>query len=204
MRQGLPDEFLKVIFGYSSRQATSLVISTVRQSLMQRFVPANIGVGSITREEFIEQHVNEFSNELYNPDPRVPRAIVYADATYTYIPKSSNFSSLRQSFSTHKGRHLLKPELLVAPDGYILDIHGPYFSDSRNNDAQILRNEFDRDADGLGQWVEEGDIFVVDRGYRDVTELLQRLGIQYEMPVLLARGQRQLPTVEANQSRLVT
>lgn len=43
----------------------------------------------------------------------------------------------------HKGRHLIKPALVVAPDGYILDIHGPYFSDSRNNDASMLQNEMD-------------------------------------------------------------
>lgn len=43
----------------------------------------------------------------------------------------------------HKGTHLLKPTLIVATDGYILVILGPYFSDHANNDAGILRNEFD-------------------------------------------------------------
>ncbi|EZA50292.1 hypothetical protein X777_11303 [Ooceraea biroi] len=82
LRQGLSDEFLKVIFHYSSRQLISLTIKTVRTSLMQQFVPQNIG------------------------------------------------------------RHLVKPALIVAPDGYILTIQGPYFSDSKNNDAQMLRNEY--------------------------------------------------------------
>ncbi|EFN69789.1 hypothetical protein EAG_15490, partial [Camponotus floridanus] len=41
MRQGLSDEFLCAMFQYSSRQATSLAVATVRQSLMQRFVPTN-------------------------------------------------------------------------------------------------------------------------------------------------------------------
>lgn len=54
----------------------------------------------------------------------------------------------------HKGRHLLKPVLLVAPDGYILDIQGPYFADSRNNDAAILRSEFDRDASKMRAWMQ--------------------------------------------------
>lgn len=52
----------------------------------------------------------------------------------------------------HKGRHLIKPALIVAPDGYILAIHGPYFSDSRNNNAQMLNNEFQRDADNMRGW----------------------------------------------------
>lgn len=39
LRQGLSDDFLKVIFQQSSRQAVSLAISLVRQSLEKRFVP---------------------------------------------------------------------------------------------------------------------------------------------------------------------
>ncbi|XP_067205331.1 uncharacterized protein [Linepithema humile] len=130
MRQGLSDDFLKVIFEYPSRQATSLAIYTVRQFLMQRFVPTNIGLNAITRGDYIQRHVTDFANELYNPEPHIRRVIAYIDGTYSYIPKSSNFRILRQSFCLHKGRHLLKPVLIVAPDGYILDIQGPYFSDS--------------------------------------------------------------------------
>lgn len=75
LKQGLSDEFLKVIFRYSSRQNVSLTITNVRQSLMQRFVPSNIGLQAITRNEYITRHVTEFANELYNPEPNVVRAI---------------------------------------------------------------------------------------------------------------------------------
>jgi len=44
LRQELSDEFLRVIFNYSSRQATSMTINNVRRSLAERFVPENIGV----------------------------------------------------------------------------------------------------------------------------------------------------------------
>ena len=152
LRKGLADEFLQVIFNYSSRQALSLAISTVRQSLNQRFVPENIGFGSITRENYIHYHVTDFSNELYNPEPNIGIAIAYIDGTYAEIPKSSNFRVLRQSYSVHKSKHLVKPALVVAPDDYILEIQGPYFSDSRNNDAEMLQNEFERDVDGLRTW----------------------------------------------------
>lgn len=54
LRQGVSDEFLKVVFSYSSRQSVSMAIATVRQSLMIRFVPENIGFQAITRNEFIE------------------------------------------------------------------------------------------------------------------------------------------------------
>ncbi|EZA54546.1 hypothetical protein X777_05526, partial [Ooceraea biroi] len=204
LRQGLSDEFLKVIFNYSSRQAVSLAIGTVRKSLMQRFVPSNIGFQAITRENYIARHVTEFSNALYNPEPNVPRAIAYIDGTYSYIPKSSNFRVLRQSYCVHKGRHLVKPALVVAPDGYILAIQGSYFSDSRNNDAAMLRNEYERDVDSIKEWFQDSDIFIVDRGYRDATPWLERIGIHVKMPALLQRGQSQLSIEEANESRLIT
>lgn len=204
LRQGLADEFLKIIFNYSSRQAVSSAISRVLRSLKARFVQENIGVQSINRQDFINQHVTPFTNELYNEQPEVPKAIVICDATYAYIQKSSNFRVLRQSYCVHKGRHLLKPTVIVATDGYILGILGPYFSDSRNNDAAILRNELERDAQELAHWFQNGDIFLIDRGYRDVAPLLQRMGINYKMPSMLERGQRQLITEEANNSRLIT
>lgn len=204
LRQGLSDEFLTIIFKYPSRQATSMAVSTVRKSLMQRFVPQNIGFDSITRENYIARHVTEFGNTLYNAEPNIPRVIAVIDGTYSYIPKSSNFRVLRQSFSLHKNRHLLKPVLIVALDGFILDIQGPYFSDSRNNDAAILENEFERDAERMREWFQDGDIVIVDRGYRDTTELLTRLGIIWKMPAIIQQGRRQFTTEEANDTRLIT
>lgn len=204
LRQGLSDDFLKVIFNYPSRQSTSLAMATVRKSLAQRFVQENIGFDAITRAMFIDRHVPPFANHLYNNEPDNAKAIVYIDGTYSYIPKCSNFRVLRQSYCVHKGRHLLKPALIVAPDGYILAIQGPYFSDARNSDAIMLRHEFERDIMGFREWIQEGDIVVVDRGYRDAVPMLEELGIQCEMPALLPGGRRQLSTEEANKSRLVT
>lgn len=204
LRQGLSDDFLSAMFQYPTRQVTSLAIATVRQSLMRRFVPTNIGLEAITREQYIERHVTEFSNVLYNPHPENPLVIVVVDGTYSYIPKSSNFQSLRQSFCLHKGRHLVKPALLVAPDGYILEIQGPYFSDSKNNDAAMLQSEFENDMERMQEWFRVNDIFVMDRGYRDATDLLNNLGISWKMPAFLEKGQKQLTTEQANASRLVT
>lgn len=67
LRQGLSDEFLTVLFQYNNRQATSLAVAKVRNSLMLRFVPESIGLNAITREQYIRQHVTEFANNLYNP-----------------------------------------------------------------------------------------------------------------------------------------
>ncbi|XP_032687208.1 uncharacterized protein LOC116851665 [Odontomachus brunneus] len=199
LRQGLFDEFLRVLFQYPSRQKVSLAISKVRQSLLKRFVLDNIGFQAITREEYIMRHITPFANDLYNPQANIPKVIAYIDGTYSYIHKSSNFCVLRQTYSMHKGRHLVKPALIVAPDGYILAIQGPYFSDSCNNDAQMLNNEFQRDAENIRRWFHDGDIFILDRGYRDAQPLLRELGIEYKMPAFLGRNQKQLSTEEANE-----
>ena len=204
MRHGLSDDFLRIIFEYRSSQQVSMAITNVRKSLMENFVPQNIGLTAITRENYIRQHVTEFSNILYNPEPINPKAIAYIDGTYFSIEKSSNFRTLRHSFSVQKHKHLIKPTLIVAPDGYILDIINPYFSDGLNNDAAILNRELQREGNLLREWFEEDDIFVVDRGYRDSIPILQELGINHKMPSLLPHGQRQLTTEEANDSRLIT
>lgn len=204
LRQGLADDMIKVIFRYPTRRAVSHAITTVRKSLMARFVPENIGLNAITREQYIERHVTEFANQLYNQHPERPVAIAYIDGTYAYIPKSTNFRALRQSYCLHKSRHLVKPALIVAPDGYILDIHNPYFSDYHNNDAAMLHNEFENNENELRDWFNEGDIFILDRGYTDVLPYLENLGIECKVPTLLQRGQRQFDTEDANDCRLIT
>jgi len=198
------DDLLCLMFQYSSRQATSLAISIVKQLLVTRFVVENIGFQAITRQQFIDRHVTDFSNRLYNPDPQNRKVIVYNDCTYMDIEKNSCFKALRQSYCQHKSKHLLKPSMLVASDGYILNIQGPYFSNATNNDARILLNEFNRDVDGMQAWFEKGDIFIVDRGYRDAVPMLQRIGINVRMPPLLKPGQNQFSAEEANEARIVT
>ena len=75
------------MFMCSSRQNVSLTVAKVRQSLSARFVPGNIGLRAITRQNYIERQVSDFANELHNETPNVPKAIAYVDGTYSYIPK---------------------------------------------------------------------------------------------------------------------
>lgn len=93
------------------------------------------------------------------------------------------------SYSSHKRYSLFKIGL-VAGDGYTVDMHGPYFSDSISNNTVILRHDMNRDGDNLRLWVQNGDIFVVDRGYRDAVAFLNVLNLNCEMLPLLARNQK--------------
>ena len=197
-----------MLYGLSSRQNVSQRIKCGRLTLMQKFVPQHLGLGAISRDNFVANHVSEFACRLYIQDfeevGRIKQAVVIIDGTYLYIPKSGNYRAARQSLSVHKHRHLIKPVMLVAPDGYILDVHGPYFADSKNNDANILRDHMEQDGDSLRTWTQPYDVMLVDRGYRDVEDYLEGLGLQHEMPEYLKRGAKQHSVEEANRSRLVT
>lgn len=115
---------------YPSRQSVRLAITIARESLISEFVPNYLRFQSPAihdREDFIRLHVTDFSNTLYNPEPEIRRAILYPDCTYIKAPKSSHFRIQRQSYSLHKHYTLFKAGLIVASDGYILDVHGPSF-----------------------------------------------------------------------------
>ena len=53
-------------------------------------------------------------------------------------------------------------------------------------------------------WLQEEDVTVLDRGFRDVIDALESIGIDCKMPAYLSKGLSQHPTDMANQSRLVT
>ena len=54
---------------------------------------------------------------------------------------------------------------------------GPYLSDFKNNDAHILKHIFATDTEEIKKWTREGDVFVVDRGFKDSVDFLNELGI---------------------------
>ncbi len=54
------------------------------------------------------------------------------------------------------------------------------------------------------QYLQENDILIVDRGFRDVKTLLEECGLRVYFPSFLERGESQLSDLEANLSRLIT
>lgn len=52
------------------------------------------------------------------------------------------FRVLRQSYSTHQHRYLLKLTIIGAYGGPSLEIRHPYISDSRNNDGIVVKTFF--------------------------------------------------------------
>ena len=121
-----------------------------------------------------------------------------------YIQKSNNFSFQRRTYSVHKGRPLVKPMVVVTTTGYFVTIMSPYFADSKHNDACILSNMLRTNTQEIKDFLQEDDLFIVDRGFRDSLTLLEDLGIRAEMPSFLNKGQKQMSCEDANNSRFVT
>ena len=53
-------------------------------------------------------------------------------------------------------------------------------------------------------WLAPGDVIVVDRGFRDTLDDLNRFGYETRMPKFLGKHQKQFTTIEANETRLIT
>ncbi|XP_062613814.1 uncharacterized protein LOC134275560 [Saccostrea cucullata] len=200
LRTGLPNHLLGVIFSLTKSQIQRCVHSA-RSCLMQEFVPQHIGFHHISHADFVSQHTTPISKRLFSNN-NDDAAIIVLDGTYIYIQKSSDYTFQRMSFSMYKHRPLLKPMVIVGTDGYILSILGPYYA--KNNDTSITKHILKTNSEGMKVWLNDNDIFIVDRGFRDVSAYLKEEGFNVEMPHYLQKGNKQHNTEEANTSRLVT
>lgn len=167
---------------------------------MENFVPQNLGFQHISRENVIQHHTRPLAESLFGGTGS--QALLVLDGTYIYIQKSSNFTFQRKSYSLHKGRPLVKPMVIVSTSGYYISVIGPYLA--RNNDSAILQHIMKSNREDVLKWVEEDDIFIIDRGFRDSVAYLEELGIQAIMPAFMKKGEKQMSTQDANTSRLVT
>ncbi|KAK3109143.1 hypothetical protein FSP39_023866 [Pinctada imbricata] len=201
LRTNLSYREIAVLFNissdYNGLMSISRTLHSVAAQLNTNFVPSYLGIKHISREEAIS-HMTVFSNVLFEN-----KLSVVWDGTYYYIEKSGDYSFSRRSYSGQKKRPLLKFMSIVFPDGYVVDSIGPYLSDGRNNDAGMTTHIMTLN-DELKDWLQEGDVCVVDRGFRDVLDVFEEMGLETRMPSFLGKGESQHSIEEANQSRLVT
>lgn len=84
-----------------------------------------------------------------------------------------------------------------------MSVIGPFLADGKNNDASIARNIFINNEEDILNWLNDDEVIVVDRGFRDAVPTLNRFGYNVEMPAFL-NGRKQLSCEESNNSRCVT
>ncbi|KAK3097763.1 hypothetical protein FSP39_012967 [Pinctada imbricata] len=205
LRTAMSNKLLGTLFNMTKSQVRRAV-ATGRKALMDKFVPQHLGFQHVSREEVKTKHTRPLARELLADDMTSDPVILVLDGTYIlyiYIQKSANFSFQRHTFSMHKHRPLVKPMMVVTTTGYVVSVLGPYLADTRNNDSSILKHMLATNAEEMKNWIQEDDIFVVDRGFRD-SDILQELGIKMQMPSFLQKGSKQHETEDSNNSRLVT
>lgn len=152
LRTGESNARLSTFFGMS-RQNLERLMKIARECLDSEFVPRHIGFDQITREQIIEKNL-EVPTALF---ANSGEAILICDGTYMFTQKSSNFSFQKETYSLQKHRNLIKPFLLVACDGTIIDICGPYHANK--SDSVILNSMLG--PGGILNWMlEPGDIFL--------------------------------------------
>ncbi|XP_052689344.1 uncharacterized protein LOC128167586 [Crassostrea angulata] len=200
LRTGLSNKVLGVLHGLTAAQVQRTV-TTTRQCLMSSFVPSNLGFSHLSHEDFATLHCTETAKTLFREDDS--NAVVVLDGTYIYIQKSCDYQFQRRTYSTHKNRSLLKPMMIVGTDGYILEVLGPYYADGSNSDASITKHFLTCNEDSR-QWFRDGDVFLVDRGFRDAVEFLEENNISVKMPPFLKKKEKQHSTEDANLSRMIT
>lgn len=117
--------------------------------------------------------------------------------TYAYFQKSSYNEFQRSSF-VQKRRNLAKPFIACTTTGRIIDVYGPYTASS--SDGNILPFIMEDDP-SLKKLLQKEDTFILDRGFRNSVDWLERKGFAVEIPTCV-RGQ--LTWEQANKSRFCT
>lgn len=129
------------------------------------------------------------------------KCVIVCDGTYIYTCSSSNYSHQRKTFSGQKKRHLFKIMKIIAIDGSIIDVFGPF--PATKNDAEILRSVFEQTS--FEHILNAGDVILLDRGFRDCVKFLENKKIIVKMPEFISKGTHgQLTAKQGNKSRLVT
>lgn len=94
--------------------------------------------------------------------------------------------------------------VITSTDGYIISVLGPYLADTRNNDASIMKSCLFENKEGILEWLQDDDVIVIDRGFRDAVNSMEMLGFQTAIPDFLGRGRKQFTAQEANRTRCIT
>lgn len=106
-------------------------VKAVRHSMLQDFVPLDLGFACFTRQNLLENS-SQMANQFYGGEEKV---ILVADGTYIFCQKSKNYELQRLTYSDQKKRNFVKPMVILTTNGTFVDILGPY--QASKNDASI-------------------------------------------------------------------
>ena len=73
----------------------------------------------------------------------------------------------------------------MTTSGYILYVLGQYLANSKNNVASIMKHIVESNSEEIVAWIEHSDVLIIDRGFRDVIDVLNECGYYPCMPLFL-------------------
>ena len=199
LRTGDSNERLATLFNMSRRKLERH-LAVARECLTNEYVTLHLGLDHIDRENILARNLMIPKNLYGNAENS--KLILICDGTYIYINKSSNFLFQRLTYSLHKYQNLLQPFLIVASNGYIIDVVGPFAA--TKTDAQIMQHIMNDEEHPLHFLLQENDVFILDRGFRDALKSIEACGYEYYVPPTKDRRETQLTTEQANEARAVT
>ncbi|EFN70468.1 hypothetical protein EAG_10826, partial [Camponotus floridanus] len=181
-------------------EVTEKIVENSVQAILKCFreqvLPKNFGPTAHTRDFYLQQQAKTVEL-LYGIEDTL---FIICDGTYLRHEKSANNVYQRKSYSRQKKTPLCKPFTICTTNGYIVDLAGPF--NGTINDAKILQRVLENET-GLMSILKKGDVFVLDRGFRDVKNFLEDKGFVALMPALKGNT-KQLSTEDSNSSRCVT
>ena len=202
LRLGISNQVLATLFSFPDRRTVARTIHSARKALAGHFVPRFLDFEHVSREEVVNMHTRPLAAELLAD--QLDRGILILDGTYIYCQKGANNMLQRRTYSMQKGRLLVKLMLVVTTTGYIVSCLGPYFADYQNNDAEITKHIVYSNKENINQRLQKDDIIVIDRGFRDALDYLQKYECKTLMPAFLDRSAKQFSTGTGNETRFVT
>ena len=198
LRSGNSNNIIATVMDIEHPQRISDYFEAVLNAFEKDVFPSKFGPTATQGDVLIREHTSPIANALFNIGTN--RLAVICDGTYVKHEKSTNSLYQRKSFSGQKKYNLCKPFTICATDGFIIDDAGPY--EGTKNDAQIMKDVL-QNPNGIKRSLRKGDIFIVDRGFRDVVSYLEEQGFKVLMPAV--KGKRaKLTAEESNNSRFVT
>ncbi|OXA38533.1 hypothetical protein Fcan01_26735 [Folsomia candida] len=180
----------------SVRNSLAIFLMKLRLNLSQRVIAFLFG---ILHQSTISETISSVLKSLL--------------ASFAPLYTGYGHKTRQELFDQHM-RPFFTSILGVPPESLILILDGTYLFVEKSSSFHLQRRSFSNHkkrnlfkpmmSDSIMSLLEEDDVLILDRGFRDAIESAESQGLACFMPELLKKNQVQFTTTEANKSRLVT
>ena len=142
----------------ATQQDISRWLDQIRRIIANDFTPLFLGINQ--KREFFIGHNSISSKVLHNL--KDDELAVVLDATYITIEQSKNNKFQYETWSSYKGKHLIKPFIACCSDGWIINVYSNFLA--IDNEAKIIKNVIRNHSDIRELFTRNKTYLFVDRG----------------------------------------